>query len=325
MYTAQRRKGIMLCYPFEEQRLRKWNPPYIIQPKLDGERCRVIVAPDDFIMLSSEENEITMLPHIKEELRKIQRVIKSPIEIDGELYCHGLNFSEIHSRVSRRTNVHPDEGAIQLHLFDLISGKPQFQRLIDLAVLIRNALGGKLDSDILRFVESKFVYSLDEVMRNYDEFIKNNYEGFVLRNIEAPYLRRRSIYMMKFKPKKRDFYEVTGSEEEVSIHGERKNRLGALVLRSGAGEMFRVGTGFSAEQREFLWSVRHGLPGRVCEVSYQHMTSGRHVPRFPVFVNIIERESDYVSTIEDCSSSSDLFGAADFSDESEVREENDRA
>ena len=37
-----KRTGIMLCYPFEEKRLNKWNPPYIIQPKLDGERCRAV-------------------------------------------------------------------------------------------------------------------------------------------------------------------------------------------------------------------------------------------------------------------------------------------
>jgi len=41
MMTNERRKraGVQLCYPFEEKRLAKWEPPYIVQPKLDGERC----------------------------------------------------------------------------------------------------------------------------------------------------------------------------------------------------------------------------------------------------------------------------------------------
>ena len=42
MSNWQRWKGIMKASPFEEKRLTKWNPPYIIQPKYDGFRCRAI-------------------------------------------------------------------------------------------------------------------------------------------------------------------------------------------------------------------------------------------------------------------------------------------
>ena len=31
--------GIMKAVPFEEKRLAKWKPPYIVQPKFDGNRC----------------------------------------------------------------------------------------------------------------------------------------------------------------------------------------------------------------------------------------------------------------------------------------------
>ena len=51
---SARRKGIMLCAPLEEKRLLRWTPPYLVQPKLNGERCRAIHTPEGYILVSSE-------------------------------------------------------------------------------------------------------------------------------------------------------------------------------------------------------------------------------------------------------------------------------
>ena len=86
-----RRKGILLCYPFEEKRLAKWAPPYIVQPKYDGVRCRAIPIKDNnYLLLSSEENVYYSVPHINEELKSLN--LNSDLELDGELYCHGMSF-----------------------------------------------------------------------------------------------------------------------------------------------------------------------------------------------------------------------------------------
>ena len=94
---------------------------------------------------------------------------------------------------------------------------------------------------------------------------------------------------MKFKPKKEDEYEIVGVVEEISINGYPKGRLGALILDSGDGHTFNVGTGFSEDDRIRLW--KEELVGRVCKIQYQHLSSGRKVPRFPVFVNILDKEN----------------------------------
>jgi len=50
----QRWKGIMKAVPFETKRLDKWQPPYIIQPKYDGDRCRAVKLDNgNFLLLSS--------------------------------------------------------------------------------------------------------------------------------------------------------------------------------------------------------------------------------------------------------------------------------
>ena len=100
------RKGIQLAYPFEEKRLQKWSPPYLVQPKLNGERCRALLL-NEPVMLSSEENLITSCPHILEEFRTIvQRFPElKGLELDGENYSHGTLLQDIHSIVSQRQGV----------------------------------------------------------------------------------------------------------------------------------------------------------------------------------------------------------------------------
>ena len=286
MPNWQRWKGIMKAYPFEEKRLAKWNPPYIVQPKFDGVRCRAIpiqTGPkgNEYLLLSSEENVIYSVPHINEELSALQL----RAELDGELYVHGASFEEIVSITSRTVNIHPDHRRIQFHIFDIVNDQPQMRR----QVLVENLRGL---SHWLPVAPFWICEDLEDVMRTYDKLIEMGYEGIIVRNVQAPYVRKRSIYVMKFKPKKEDIYEITGFIEEVSIEGIPKNSLGALICRGEDGAEFKVGTGFTREAREALWKRVETLKGASLRVSYQHLSSGKKVPRFPVFVEIVEAEDD---------------------------------
>ena len=283
------RSGIMLCYPFEEERLKKWRPPYIVQPKLDGERCRAVPSgmegDDAWLLISSQLNQFTSVPHINYALHKQNVPFR---ELDGELYCHGMDFESIVSRVSRTANMHPDAQQIEYHIFDVVTNMPQFQRHLDMETL------HTLVHHPLHVVPSYICESLDDVMRAYDEILSDNYEGIVVRHWEAPYVRQRSTMMMKFKPKKQDMYHVIGYEEEVSIEGKPKGRLGSLLcMPIGVGlsvvdQKFSVGSGLTATDRERLWAQRDELVGKFVVVGYQHTTTRKGVPRFPVFIELID-------------------------------------
>lgn len=275
-----KRSGIMLCYPFEEKRLAKWKPPYIVQPKLDGERCRALPRTDGgYDLISSEGNQFISVPHINEALNKSDLW---PRKLDGELYRHGMAFEDIHSIVSRTVNLHHDYKEMQFHVFDEINDEPQYRR-----TLFNNDI--LLYDNVVKCVMSKVAESFEDVMRIYDDYIADGYEGMVVRHWLGPYIPRRSTFMMKFKPKKDDYYRITGYKEEVSIHGEPKGRLGALDCESD-GQVFSVGSGLTDELRETLWSCRNTLPGKLLHVAYQHITSGKGVPRFPVFLEVVEDE-----------------------------------
>ncbi|MCK4307869.1 hypothetical protein KAW50_06570, partial [candidate division WOR-3 bacterium] len=197
------RKGIQLAYPFEEKRLLKWKPPYIVQPKYDGERCRAIpIGEGKYMLLSSQENPFFSVPHIVEELSNLG-IDK---ELDGELYCHGMNFEDVHSIVSRTANLHYNHKAIKFHVFDYVSEEPQGMRLHTLVPLLT------WTGRTTHLVSTPYYicYSLEDIMRTYDLLLNKGYEGIVVRHLEAPYMRKRSIYMMKFKPKKEDIYEILG-------------------------------------------------------------------------------------------------------------------
>ena len=67
------RKGIQLAVPFEERRIlnqgrfqTRWTPPYLVQPKLNGERCRLLRQDRTCLILSSTEELILSVPHIQE-------------------------------------------------------------------------------------------------------------------------------------------------------------------------------------------------------------------------------------------------------------------
>lgn len=278
MTTFDRWKNIMKCVPFEEKRLLKWTPPYIVQPKYDGVRCRAVpssLQPGDYLLLSSEENVIYGTPHILDELKRLQL----NAELDGELYCHGMPFEEIFSRTSRTINQHPDFISIHYHVFDIVNRLPQMQRTL----LIENLKGL---SPFIHVSPFWLCESLNEVITTFDHLIDLGYEGIIVRHFEAPYETKRSTFVMKFKPKKFDEYLITGFEEEISINGTPKGCLGALICASGNGETFRVGSGFTDEQRANFWEIRSLLPGMKVIVKYQHTTPGRGVPRFPIFSEI---------------------------------------
>lgn len=284
MSEWQRWSGIMKCVPFEEKRLAKWNPPYIVQPKYDGIRCRAlklhtvrldIESNSNHLLLSSEENPIFSVPHLNSILDKLN----IQAELDGELYCHGMTFEQISSITSRTVNLHEDYIRIQYHVFDIINEECQIRR----TKIIENLRG--LSPWI---VVSPFYLceSLDEVLKAYDSIIAKGYEGIIVRNIDAPYERKRSTLVMKFKPKKEDEYVITGFKEEIDASGTPKDTLGALTCISGDGSTFNVGTGFSDERRKQIWEGRDLIIGQVAVVKYQHISSANKVPRFPVFVEI---------------------------------------
>jgi ATP-dependent DNA ligase len=294
----KKRSGIMLCYPFEEKRLKHWGERTVfVQPKLDGERARLVFDGEQWTFWSSTEEPLNFaVPHLCEALAKC--TLPRFVHLDGELYAHGLPFEEIHSRVSRTRSLHPEHSLINFHVFDLCDGEAaQWSRLLQLRMLQRNLPEG------FQIVPSEPAESLERIFDHARRFTSEGYEGIIVRRATGLWVPRRSTDIMKFKPKQHDSYTVIGVEQLIEQSGSKRAELGALVCEAD-GESFKVGTGFTRGQREALWKAYLEGPelftGGSLEavVEYQHITSGsskrsKGVPRFPVFVSLQPKgESD---------------------------------
>jgi ATP-dependent DNA ligase len=125
------------------------------------------------------------------------------------------------------------------------------------------------------------------VKQIYDKVVDLGYEGIIIRHMLAPYETKRSLYVMKFKPKKEDVYQIVGWKEEVSKEGLPKGRIGSLVMSSQSGDEFAVSAGLDDEKKSKLWDIRDKLPGKFAVVHYQHLTD-RKIPRGSFNVEIVE-------------------------------------
>jgi DNA ligase-1 len=115
-------------------------------------------------------------------------------------------------------------------------------------------------------------------------YVSAGYEGLMLRDPEAVYLQGRphikTQMLMKIKRFLDAEFVVIGREEEVSIHGDPKGSLGALILQFN-DRTFRCGCGFTKEQRQAFWT--DDVLGKTAKVKYFGGYS-EGVPRFPSFI-----------------------------------------
>jgi ATP-dependent DNA ligase len=174
---------------------------------------------------------------------------------------------------------------MQLHLFDTINeSEQQFQRTIQLSQIQL--------SNPLHFVPHTIVFNFKDLMSLYDNYIAEGYEGFVLRHFDPYYIRRRSLYMMKFKPKKRDQYKITGVYEAISESGLPKGMVGGFNCIDDMNTPFDVGAGkLKHAERKLLWMQYKDDPkslvGKMLQVEYQTLSDKNKVPHFSRAVEVI--------------------------------------
>lgn len=281
------REQVMLAYPLSMKRLTKWTTCYM-QPKLNGIRCRALISSNSVILKSSENNEIISVPHIISALQDI--FASEPItalELDGELYTHGMSFDTLKSIVLRK-NIHADYIQIKYNLFDTISSGNQRVRLHALDYI--KTMPEFKQQDFIHVVPTYLIRNMVNISVLMDMFINNGYEGAIFRQPYAHYVRKRSTCLMKWKPRKTDRYKIIGVKEEISIDGIPKNTLGALICIDEDNQTFNVGTGLTAKMRHDLWQNRYHITNGnyIITIKYQNLSDRKKIPIHPVFLTISE-------------------------------------
>jgi DNA ligase-1 len=153
-------------------------------------------------------------------------------------------------------------------------------------------------------------YTVAEIEEYERKALAEGHEGVMIRDLKAPYKCGRSTFKEGILIKLKRFSDaeatVIGVEELYHNDNEAKEdafgrtkratvqdnlrpggTLGALVVKGCGGDydgvQFKIGTGFDKAQRQHLWGVRRGLPGKIVKFTY-FPTGTKDAPRFPAFV-----------------------------------------
>lgn len=277
------RVDIMLGQLYSERRLLKWPTPWLIQPKLNGDRCRAVCKNGEWTLYSS--TGLTRdLPTILVAL--YENFGMSDIELDGELYVHGWPHERIRSIVSRTQNPHEDAHLMQYHVFDIVDEHTeQFERIKRLQALMAECY-----SIELHLIQTWRCNSIKEIETLYQAFLTAGYEGAIIRHPFECYIRKKTAKcFQKLKPRDELRGVVAQLIQEESIDGHPKNSLGSCVVYfpSTTGDVeVKLGTGFTNEERQRFWNQPETLVGKIVEFTYSELSPGG-VPKMPVFKRIV--------------------------------------
>jgi DNA ligase-1 len=109
----------------------------------------------------------------------------------------------------------------------------------------------------------------------------------MIKDMESPYECKRNTFWLKYNP------VLTVDLKEVAVEagtGRNSSRMGALVCEGFEGDKFiqvNVGSGFSDEQRDEIWTNQEVVLNQTVEVLCDVITQnqdGTYSLRFPRFV-----------------------------------------
>ena len=193
--------------------------------------------------------------------------------LDGELWIGRGRFDELSAIVRKLEAVDADWRSVRYMVFELPHAAGSFiQRCERLKELLSQA-----GVPWLQAVEQFPVDSHDDLMARMAAVVARGGEGLMLHLAEAPYRTGRSDDLLKLKP-------WLDAEARVVAHvpgrGRYRGSLGALEVERPDGRRFRVGTGFSDDQRRSPPAV-----GTRISYRYRELTPGG-LPRFPTFLRV---------------------------------------
>ena len=191
----------------------------------------------------------------------------------GELWMGRGTFDKLSGVVRRQKPDHAAWRQVRFMVFDLPAHPANFNgRLQRLEEIFAT-----LDLPTIGLVKQRRVASHDALMALLDAVVERGGEGLMLRRAASFHRAGRSADLLKLK-------RFDDAEAIVVAHlpgkGKHAGRLGALLLELPDGRRFRVGTGFTNEEREKPPPVGTTVTYK----HYGHTSTG--LPRFASFLRV---------------------------------------
>ena len=258
--------------------------PVLASPKLDG--VRAIIR--DGVVLS---RSLKPIPN-----RHVQLMFGRPeLEgLDGELVLGDPTHPKAYRRTVSAVMSLEGEPDVDFHVFDRWDRDYPYNEV---------ALSYGLTIPVC----SKLIHNMEKLEEYEVAQLERGYEGVMLRDPQSPYKFGRSTakegYLLKLKRFADAEATIIGFKELMINtnepicnecgYTERSTRqaglipadtLGSLIVRDiHSGMEFRIGTGFTAAERQKFWNLRAVLRGVLVKYIY-FPTGSKEKPRFPIFL-----------------------------------------
>ena len=245
-----------------------YNTCYV-QRKFDWIRCLSVLDWEWGVELYSRwKVRITTAPHIEEQLSKYRGM---PIILDGELYCHWLDFQTNISLVKKFRPWESDKH-IKYHVYDTVDEQPFW---------IRNARAW-FHSDIILSVETFRANSEETIDSYHAQFLSEWYEGTIIRYWKQSYETKRTSKLLKRK----DFEDIIAKVIDVEPQ-EANPDMWTFILEwlewKALWKTFKWVLKWTHEQRKEVLVNKDDYIWKPVEVRFfEYSQDG--IPRFPVIL-----------------------------------------
>jgi len=165
------------------------------------------------------------------------------VALDGELWIARNHFEKLISTVRKKSPIDDEWRQVRYMVFELPQGAGTFStRLSRLKNLFLS-----LKSPYIKLIKQYRVKSHALLMKELDDIIKKGAEGLMLHRADALYHTGRRDDLLKVK-------RYQDAEARVIKHLQGKGKyhhvLGALLVETAEGKRFKIGSGFSDEERK---------------------------------------------------------------------------
>ena len=238
----------------------KFNPAdFLVSEKLDGVR-----AIWDGSTLKFRSGRTVNAP-----AWFLAKLPKTPL--DGELWLGRGRFDEVSGMVRKNQAVDADWQQINYMVFELPGGEGDFTMRYSRIRLL--TWGTQWDR--LKPALQVRIPTMEGIRSELKRVVAAGGEGLMLHRANSAYVTGRSDALLKLKPSADAEATVVG---HVAGKGKFDGMLGALEVKTEDGQRFRLGTGFSDEQRKSPPAI-----GSIVTYTYRDLTpSGK--PRFASFL-----------------------------------------
>jgi len=299
---------VLLCNKFNEKTEKKvvWSIGQIIQTKQDSSRINFEFDQGNVISVTTRNGStIDITPFEDITVDNQEHFI-----LDGELMCSkdGKDLdrktsSGIINKAIKGTISKEESELLNLVAWDIIPYEDFLKgecpiKYSDRFFQLQQVVGE--NTNRIKIVESKIVYSKDKAFEQYNENLAKGLEGCILKNPNATWSSKRSNDYLKLKNESTADLRVIGYDMGT-VGSQFESMLGCLICETSDGLLqVKVGSGFKHLNGER--DDPESYVGKIIEVKYNEIIGNKNSDKKSLFLPIfscVRFDKDIANTLEE--------------------------